>query len=114
MHLTLRRFNLSLVPARQGHSGWDCDPLERGVRIDLAVLDELDRGETVRIQDPGELPDRGRLAVDPIRLLVAPHEEVDEARRMLRLLPDLVAQRAWLVRPHVRYELVDCGQALIE
>src|SRR5262252_3913844 len=90
------------------------DAAERGIRVHLLVFDELDRRHAVRIQHAGELLDGGRFAVNLIRLGILPHEDVDEAGRMLLFLPDLVSQRARLVRPNVRDELVDRGETLLE
>src|SRR5262249_48190224 len=90
------------------------DTPEGRVRVDLPVLDELDGGQAFRVEDRRELLHRGGFAMDPIRLFVAPHEEMDEARRMIALLPHLVTKGSRLVRANVRNELVDCGNHFVQ
>src|SRR2546422_794569 len=87
---------------------------EGRVGVDLLVLDEFHGGEAVGIENAGKLLDRGRFPVDPVGLRVPPDEDVNEARRMLGLLPHLVAQRSWLVGTHARDKLVDRGGALFK
>src|SRR5581483_8917855 len=90
------------------------DPPECGVRIHLAILDELDRSQAIGIQDSGKLLYSCGVTVNSVRLRIPPHEDVHEAGRMLRFLPDLIPQRAGLVGPHVGHELVDSVQAFLE
>jgi len=62
------------------------------VGIDLLVLGKLDRYETLGVENPRELLDGSRFAVDSICLLIFPNKEVDETRWMLGFLPHFVAQ----------------------
>jgi hypothetical protein len=87
---------------------------ERRIRIDLPVFDELDRGEALRIEDSRKRFYGGGSTMNAIRLFVAPHEEMDEARRVFAFLPHFIAKGSRLVRTNVRYELVDRSNDVVE
>ena len=67
-----------------------------GIRDDHLVVDELHGRQALWTEHGGELFDVGGLGVDPIGLDIAEDEDVDEARRVLTFLPDLVAQGSGL------------------
>jgi hypothetical protein len=52
--------------------------------------------------------------MDAVRLLVAPHEEMHEARRVRCFLPDFVAQGAGLIVTDVRNEFMNRVEHFVE
>src|SRR5512146_1439424 len=74
---------------------------KRGVRIHLAVRDELHGCEALWVENAGELLYRGGFPMDSLCRFIAPHEEMHKACRMRRLLPHFVAQRTQLVVANV-------------
>jgi len=82
------------------------DAFKRSVRVDLIVSGELDRSETVGIEDTREFFYRRRCSVYFLGLGVSPHKYVDETRWMFSLLPHFVTQCPALIGSHVVDEFV--------
>ena len=87
---------------------------ERRTGVELPVLSELHRCETVGVENVRKPLDGGGFSVNPVGLRVPPDEDMNKARWVLGLLPHLVAQRSWFVRTNVGDKLVYRGEALFE
>src|SRR5215470_6763242 len=84
------------------------------VRRDQLVVDEFHLRQALGVQHASELFHLARLGVSPIGVSVPEDEAVHEARRVVPLLQNLVAQRSGLVFAHVADELANGRKRLLQ
>ncbi len=84
------------------------------IRNHFLIIDELHGCQALRVKYTGKFLDCGRFGVDLISLGIPKGEDVGEAGRVVLLLPDLIAQGAGLIGPHIGNELVDRSKNPLE
>ena len=83
------------------------------VRIHRAVIDELHWRQALRVQHRREPLHFGGCGMGAMGVGIAEDEAVHLPRRVIALLPGVVAQRPGFVCAHVGDEFVDCREASI-
>ena len=78
------------------------------------IADELHGRQTLGIEHGGEFLDLRRFRVNPIRFAIAKDKKVDEASRVIALLPNLVAQGPRLARADVRDKLANRRETALQ